>query len=177
MSDQNFGRGLSPKLQEFALKHRPPSSELNFEQIKTLAIACGYRVRGEDLSHFVLYSINGGDEDIGEGVGIQTGLRLNWKISISSSGLSFTPSLQTLMPGQELKPSPAMIKNLERHLSKVGIKPTDEVPWPKGDHPVLVPVDLYNPKDENSVRFYFKSEFMPKYHHLYRTLKHWYENE
>ncbi len=168
---------MSPKLREFALKHRPPSSELNFEQIRTLAAACGYRVRGEDLSHFLLFTINGGDEDIHDGVGIQTGLRVNWETSISSDGLNFTPSLQTLMPGIQVNPSTTMIENLERHLSKVGIKPTDKVSWPKNDHPVLTPIGLFDPSNENSIRFYLKSEFMPKYQQLYRTLKHWYENE
>lgn len=177
MKNENFESGLSPKILALVKPCRPPSEELTFDQIATLAKFAQYRIKGENSFSFLLYSINDDDEDIRLGVGIENGLRLNWDLIISSSGFAFRPTLEALVPGTYLNPSESMIKNLEHYLPKIGIKPTDITPWPKDDPAGMVPIDLYLQKKEDATRFILLSEFKAKYRRLYNDLKHIFENE
>lgn len=176
MTRKNFEHGLSPKILELATKNRPPSSVLTFEQIQVLAEHAKYRIMGHDISHFVLFSINGGDEDVAEGVGIQTGLRVNWMPSIAREGLAFRPILETLIPGEQVNPSETMLNNLERHLSKIGIEFSRTIPWPKGERVGSVPTTLRS-KPDNSLKYMFKSEMKREYYRLYLELKEVFDDE
>lgn len=175
---ENYGSNLSPLLRQMALSHRPASGELNFKQICQLANLAGYRVRGTSLSDFLLYSINGGDEDIDQKVGIQKGLRINWTpdlINRHDEGLTYSPSLEPLVPETTLKPTPFMLKNLERHLPEIGIKFDKVYPWPEGERVVMIPFELR--QKDNPVWFMFLSEFRKQFYNLYINLPKFFEEE
>ncbi len=174
--DQTFDREFSPKIYQFALEHLPPSSELTFEQIQTLAKHARYRLKGNNLSNFMLYSINGGDEDISLAIGIENGLRVDWQPLVLTRGLSFFPHLATLFPGRSVNPSKVMLKNLEGHLYRLGLKTTDVLPWPDGESMIILPASI-RVLSQDPLKYIYLSEFKTKYRFLYWDLKIFFRDE
>jgi hypothetical protein len=162
-----FAKGFSEKLRQIATENRPVGFELNFEQIQKLASLAGYRIKGNGRHNFLLYSTEGGGEDILFQSGIDSGILIKWSVVTDRTILIYHPVVEPRLPKGRLNPPPTMIDRLSSLLIHLGLK--EEIVIHLKERTIIVPDSLKDP--ENPIDLMFYSEFEEKYEKIYHQIK------